>query len=92
MSVNTTHFTSPLTQYEAEAFCARWLPAWTGNRPEALLEFYARDAYYADPAVPDGRSQVAPGVARWSDHAPECVRMSRPPPARPCPVPGAGPV
>ncbi|MCB1152309.1 MAG: nuclear transport factor 2 family protein [Deltaproteobacteria bacterium] len=54
MSVNTTHFTSPLTQYEAEAFCARWLPAWTGNRPEALLEFYARDAYYADPAVPDG--------------------------------------
>ena len=51
---------------------------------------YAAAASVTDPAVPDGRSQVAPGVARWSDHAPECVRMSRPPPARPCPVPGHG--
>ncbi len=37
---------------EALAFCSRWLPAWTGNRPDALLEFYADDALYRDPARP----------------------------------------
>lgn len=41
---------------EAAAFAARWLPAWTGNRPETLADFYAQDAFYLDPAVPSGLS------------------------------------
>jgi steroid delta-isomerase-like uncharacterized protein len=39
---------------QAQDFAARWLPAWTGNQPEALLEFYAEDTCYSDPAVPQG--------------------------------------
>lgn len=35
-------------------FCERWLAAWTGNHPERLLEFYAEDALYRDPARPHG--------------------------------------
>jgi hypothetical protein len=38
----------------ARAFAERWLPAWSGNRPELLVSFYTEDAYYADPAVPRG--------------------------------------
>lgn len=38
----------------AREFCARWLPAWSGNRPELLAGFYATDAFYRDPEVPDG--------------------------------------
>lgn len=43
-----------LNAAEAADFAARWLPAWTGNRPETLAEFYAEDAFYLDPAVPAG--------------------------------------
>lgn len=39
---------------EAAAFCGRWLPAWTGNDPERLAAYYAVDAFYSDPARPDG--------------------------------------
>lgn len=39
---------------EAKRFCEAWLPAWSGNRPDALLEFYADDAVYRDPARPKG--------------------------------------
>jgi hypothetical protein len=39
---------------DARAFAERWLPAWTGNDPERLVEFYTDDAFYSDPAVPDG--------------------------------------
>ena len=39
---------------EAREFAARWLPAWSGNRPELLASFYTPDAVYSDPAVPDG--------------------------------------
>jgi hypothetical protein len=39
---------------DLEEFCRRWLSAWTGNRPEELLQFYSADAYYRDPARPDG--------------------------------------
>ena len=39
---------------EARAFAERWLPAWSGNRPELLASFYSDDAFYADPAVPQG--------------------------------------
>ena len=39
---------------EARAFAERWLPAWSGNRPERLASFYAPDAVYSDPAIPAG--------------------------------------
>jgi hypothetical protein len=39
---------------EARAFAERWLPAWTGGDPDRLLAFYAPDALYADPAIPQG--------------------------------------
>jgi len=39
---------------EARAFAGKWLPAWTGNRPELLASFYSGDAVYSDPAVPRG--------------------------------------
>ena len=29
-------------------------PPWSGNDPEGLAGFYADDAFYCDPAVPDG--------------------------------------
>ncbi|WP_323846438.1 nuclear transport factor 2 family protein [Microbulbifer magnicolonia] len=43
-----------LTQEEAKAFSEHWLPAWTGNNPELLASFYSDDAFYLDPAIPDG--------------------------------------
>jgi hypothetical protein len=43
-----------LTESEAREFAARWLPAWTGNDPERLAAFYTDDAFYSDPAVPEG--------------------------------------
>ncbi len=30
-------------------FARKWLNAWTGNRPELLIEFYSEDAFYSDP-------------------------------------------
>ena len=39
---------------EARAFAEKWLPAWSGNRPELLASFYASDAVYSDPAIPKG--------------------------------------
>lgn len=38
----------------AQAFCDRWLPAWTGNKPAELADFYSADAFYRDPGVADG--------------------------------------
>ena len=38
----------------ARAFADKWLPAWTGNRPELLASFYTLDAVYSDPAIPEG--------------------------------------
>ncbi len=43
-----------MTVEQAREFASRWLPAWTGNRPELLANFYSEDAFYADPAVPHG--------------------------------------
>jgi hypothetical protein len=43
-----------LTEADASEFASRWLPAWTGNDPERLAAFYTDDAFYSDPAVPDG--------------------------------------
>lgn len=45
---------SPLSPKQARAFANRWLPAWTGNNPELLASFYAEDAFYSDPAIPQG--------------------------------------
>ena len=39
---------------EARRFAQKWLPAWTGNRPELLVSFYTDDTFYSDPAVPLG--------------------------------------
>jgi hypothetical protein len=39
---------------EAKKFAERWLPAWSGNRPELLASFYTDDVFYRDPAVPAG--------------------------------------
>jgi hypothetical protein len=38
----------------AAQFAQRWLPAWTGNDPERLAEFYSDDALYVDPGIPAG--------------------------------------
>jgi SnoaL-like domain len=39
---------------KAMDFCNRWLPAWSGNRPDVLISFYAKDAFYSDPFLPQG--------------------------------------
>jgi hypothetical protein len=26
---------------QAKEFCNKWLPAWTGNKPELLISFYS---------------------------------------------------
>src|SRR5579885_1606406 len=37
-----------------EKFVSEWLAAWTGNMPEKLRGFYTEDAFYSDPARPQG--------------------------------------
>jgi hypothetical protein len=39
---------------DALDFCGKWLAAWTGNQPEKLRQFYTHDAFYRDPARPEG--------------------------------------
>ena len=39
---------------EAKDFASKWLPAWTGNKPDKLAEFYSDDCFYLDPAIPSG--------------------------------------
>ncbi|RLA48346.1 MAG: hypothetical protein DRR42_16890 [Gammaproteobacteria bacterium] len=39
---------------DARKFAEKWLPAWSGNRPELLASFYTEDAIYSDPAIPEG--------------------------------------
>ncbi len=43
-----------LTAKEARLFAEAWLPAWTGNNPGHLASFYSEDAFYLDPAIPEG--------------------------------------
>lgn len=43
-----------MTVETARDFARRWLPAWTGNNPERLVEFYSDDTFYLDPGVPAG--------------------------------------
>jgi len=39
---------------EAREFASRWLPAWTGNKPEKLAAYYSENAFYSDPGIPEG--------------------------------------
>jgi len=44
-------------------FCRKWLPAWHGDRPGELVEFYSDDALYIDPANKKGlrgRDKILP--------------------------------
>ena len=43
-----------MTKEQARNFASEWLPAWTGNDPEKLADFYSEDVFYLDPAIPDG--------------------------------------
>ena len=43
-----------MTKQEAIEFSSKWLPAWTGNKPEKLTSFYSEDIFYLDPGMPDG--------------------------------------
>lgn len=64
------------TAADLEAFCDAWLEAWTGNRPEALLAFYAEDARYSDPARPHGlkgRAELRPYFVKLLGSNPEMV-------------------
>ncbi len=45
-----------MTKEQAREFASKWLPAWTGNNPEKLADFYSDDALYLDPAIPNGVS------------------------------------
>ena len=43
--------------------CKRWLPAWTGNKPDLLIQIYTDTAFYSDPANKGGlkgRDQILP--------------------------------
>lgn len=42
------------TRAELEVYCDEWFRAWTGGDPDRLLEHYAEDAVYEDPARPQG--------------------------------------
>jgi hypothetical protein len=45
---------APHSKKSYEKFCDEWLAAWTGNSPDRLREFYSSDAFYRDPAKPQG--------------------------------------
>jgi hypothetical protein len=49
------------------SFCSKWLPAWKGNKPNDLIEFYSDNTLYIDPANKQGlrgRSQILPYFRR----------------------------
>ena len=69
-----------LAAAEAKAFAERWLPAWSGNRPELLASFYTEDAFYADPAIPGGvhgREALLAYFRRLLAHHPRWVWTQR---------------
>ncbi len=55
-SPNITQSYAGLSPGAAGAFAERWLPAWSQVDPTALLAFYSDDAFYSDPARPQGIS------------------------------------
>ena len=65
---------------EARAFAERWLPAWSGNRPELLASFYSEDTFYCDPAIPGGvhgRDALLAYFRRLLAHNPHWVWTQR---------------
>ena len=54
--MSALHALQGLGSSDARAFAEQWLPAWTGNDPEKLVAFYTDDAFYSDPAIPNGVS------------------------------------
>lgn len=45
-----------MNKKEAQAFCEKWLAAWSSHDAKHLLGFYAPEAFYRDPGRPDGLS------------------------------------
>lgn len=43
-----------MTTEEAKEFASRWLPAWTGNKPQELADYYSDDCFYLDAGIPNG--------------------------------------
>ena len=43
-----------MTMEEVRQFAAKWLPDWTGNHPDKLIEHYSDDVFYSDPGIPAG--------------------------------------
>ena len=43
-----------MTKEEAKLFTEKWLPDWTGNNPEKLVDYYSNDVFYLDPGIPEG--------------------------------------
>jgi len=43
-----------MSKEEAKKFASKWLPAWTGNKPEELADYYSDDCFYMDAGIPDG--------------------------------------
>ncbi len=69
-----------LDQESARAFAEKWLPAWSGNRPELLASFYTDDVFYSDPAVPQGvrgRENLLTYFRRLLGHNPRWVWTHR---------------
>ena len=59
---------------EAVDFCNRWLSSWTGNKPDELIKFYSLNAFYSDPAVPEGltgHKQILPYFKKLLDVNPK---------------------
>jgi len=54
MDVSARGSYNMMSKEQAKEFASKWLPAWTGNDPEKLLSFYSDDAFYLDPAIPNG--------------------------------------
>ena len=64
-----------MTSDEAKEFASKWLPAWTGNDPEGLAAFYSEDAFYLDPAIPEGVRGKADLLAYFSDLDPNLDQL-----------------
>lgn len=65
---------------EACSFAEKWLPAWSGNRPELLASFYTPDASYSDPGIPKGvrgREALLAYFRRLLERNPEWVWVHR---------------
>ena len=65
-----------MTREEAREFTNRWLPAWTGNRPDELVAFYADDAFFLDPGRPQGiqgKAELSAYFTKVLSHNPSWV-------------------